>query len=234
MSQNKSDRTPRNIALADHLWQALELMAQEMGSDREALINQAVFNFARLNGYVTPGRVSAQPVEETPAPSPSPTVQALPAARREEDLLAAVESEAQEPLEEEEEEQEEAAPEEEEAAPGPALTEGNGEEPEQEQAAPGKALFVVVRNQQPQRVNGDRFIIGRGKHCDLIIESNRVSREHAVVVRDGDTVLIEDLKSSNGTWFNQKRISRRKIEDGDEFTLGTERLKFLFRSVSAK
>jgi pSer/pThr/pTyr-binding forkhead associated (FHA) protein len=33
---------------------------------------------------------------------------------------------------------------------------------------------------------------------------------------------MEDLKSSNGTWFKKQRITRKKIEDGDEFVLGTE------------
>ena len=40
--------------VADHLWDALAAMAAEMGTDREALVNQALYTFARLNGFVPP------------------------------------------------------------------------------------------------------------------------------------------------------------------------------------
>src|SRR5689334_15589887 len=42
----------RKVGIADHLWDAFEAMAQAMGSDRDALINQAMFMFARLNGFL--------------------------------------------------------------------------------------------------------------------------------------------------------------------------------------
>jgi len=47
-------RTPRTLLIPDHLWDALASMAAEMGADREALVNQALFTFARLNGYLIP------------------------------------------------------------------------------------------------------------------------------------------------------------------------------------
>ena len=51
----------RNIAIADHLWDALEQMASEMGIDRDGLVNQALFTFARLNGYMMPGQPNGPP-----------------------------------------------------------------------------------------------------------------------------------------------------------------------------
>ena len=41
--------------------------------------------------------------------------------------------------------------------------------------------------------------------------------------------FIEDLGSSNGTWFNKQRIKRRKIEDGDEYFICSEKVKLVFR-----
>jgi len=74
-------------------------------------------------------------------------------------------------------------------------------------------------------VERDRFLIGRGRHCDLVIESAKVSREHAVIRREGDAWWIEDLGSSNGTWFERARIDRRRIKDGDEFLVCSDRIR---------
>jgi pSer/pThr/pTyr-binding forkhead associated (FHA) protein len=80
-------------------------------------------------------------------------------------------------------------------------------------------------------MGADSFNIGRGKTCDFVIESNRVSREHVRILREGAEFVLEDLNSSNGTFFgpNKEKITRRKIKDGDEFTLGTEKIKFQIR-----
>ena len=45
-------KTARSLFISDHLWEAFSSMAVEMGSDREALINQALYTFARLNGFL--------------------------------------------------------------------------------------------------------------------------------------------------------------------------------------
>src|SRR5690348_11950548 len=47
-----SSRPARKVQIADHIWGAFEEMASQMGSDRDALINQAMFMFARLNGFL--------------------------------------------------------------------------------------------------------------------------------------------------------------------------------------
>jgi hypothetical protein len=76
-------------------------------------------------------------------------------------------------------------------------------------------------------VTGERFIIGRGRHCDLVIDSAKVSREHAAITREPDGWWMEDLGSSNGTWFKRARLERRRIEHGDEFLICAEKIKCL-------
>src|SRR5215831_16838671 len=44
-------KAARPVLIADHLWELFEEMAQSMGSDPDALINQAMFMFARANGF---------------------------------------------------------------------------------------------------------------------------------------------------------------------------------------
>ena len=53
-----SSRPPHKVGIADHIWEMFEEMASQMGSDRDALINQAMFMFARLNGFNESGPVN--------------------------------------------------------------------------------------------------------------------------------------------------------------------------------
>ena len=43
-------KTTRRIEIADHLWETFGRMAEEMGADRDVLVNQAMHAFARQNG----------------------------------------------------------------------------------------------------------------------------------------------------------------------------------------
>lgn len=198
------------VALPPHLWEALAQMSQEMGVETDALLAQAVFTLARLNGYLVPGKVGA------PAAAVSSPSRVGRRARHVEP----------EPEPEPEPEGNPFDP-----PPGDELS-GEAPEPEPEPLPPpgrGKAgLTLFVSGREPYRMAGESFTIGRGKSCDFVIESNRVSREHCRIAREGSDYVLEDLNSSNGTFFgpNKEKVTRRKIKDGDEFTLGTEKVRF--------
>jgi pSer/pThr/pTyr-binding forkhead associated (FHA) protein len=78
-------------------------------------------------------------------------------------------------------------------------------------------------------VTQDRFVVGRGSHCDLVIDSAKISREHAVFVRQDGGWWIEDLGSSNGTWLRGERVTRRRVEHGDEYFLCAEKIRCALR-----
>jgi hypothetical protein len=182
-------RTPRPVAIAEHLWEALERMAEEMGVDRDALVNQALHALARAHGYVVPG-AGARVVSPPSPPKLGPAAaQVLETAER-------LERDMERP------------------PPVPA-------------AAP--ELLLVRDDGREAAVEADRFVIGRGRHCDLVIDSSKVSREHAAIARDADGWSIEDLGSSNGTWFQGERIARRRVADGDEYFVSGERLRCRIR-----
>lgn len=67
-----------------------------------------------------------------------------------------------------------------------------------------------------------RFSIGRTAGNDLVVESPYVSRQHAILVPDGEGYHLQDLGSKNGTWVNGVRLGAagRRLADGDVIALG--------------
>jgi ABC-type multidrug transport system ATPase subunit len=62
--------------------------------------------------------------------------------------------------------------------------------------------------------------IGRSSENDLVINNVKVSRKHAKLEKVGEEWFIEDLKSSNGTFVNGKKIERVKVSEKDVITIG--------------
>ena len=72
--------------------------------------------------------------------------------------------------------------------------------------------------------NGDILTIGRSPSCDVTLDSDRVSRQHAVLERKGGLMLVRDLHSTNGTWTRNERVSSAPLTDGDEIRIGSARI----------
>jgi two-component system, cell cycle response regulator len=56
-------------------------------------------------------------------------------------------------------------------------------------------------------VSGHQTVIGRSTQCDLSIDNEELSRRHCRVFRSGDTFVVEDLGSRNGTLIDGAVIS---------------------------
>ena len=70
-------------------------------------------------------------------------------------------------------------------------------------------------------------VIGRQSECEIPIPSEEVSRRHAELRVTPDGVMVEDLGSSNGTYINDRRITRQLMKAGDELRLDTIRFLLL-------
>ena len=89
--------------------------------------------------------------------------------------------------------------------------------------------IVVLHGGDP--VNHDladgESVIGRHPDCQIQIPSNMVSRQHAKVTKDGESVFLEDLGSGNGTFLNGQRIEDRvALSNGDRIKIGPVLARF--------
>ena len=73
----------------------------------------------------------------------------------------------------------------------------------------------------------ERVTIGRHPDSDVFLDDVTVSRNHAVVLREGDAYVISDQGSLNGTYVNRRRIERQTLLDGDELQVGKYKLTFI-------
>jgi len=65
-----------------------------------------------------------------------------------------------------------------------------------------------------------RVLMGRAGDCDVMLAAPDVSRKHAAIQRDEQGWTIADLGSRHGTFVNGRRTASRRLEDGDQITLG--------------
>src|SRR2546423_13843583 len=78
----------------------------------------------------------------------------------------------------------------------------------------GKGLSV--------RVEGERFLIGSGEECQLMVRGEPVAPLHAYFeVHDDGTVSLHDLGSAGGTFVNGARVEGvTAIHGGEEIRIG--------------
>ncbi len=68
--------------------------------------------------------------------------------------------------------------------------------------------------------------IGRSAAAQVCLEDASVSRRHAMLVREGDSVRVLDDRSLNGVWVNGERVRARELRDGDVLRIGRHELRF--------
>jgi pSer/pThr/pTyr-binding forkhead associated (FHA) protein len=82
---------------------------------------------------------------------------------------------------------------------------------------------------QPPRSEGlqeGRNVIGRGDHCEICLDDEAVSWDHAEIERRGASLLAADLDSSNGTVLNGAVLDKTKrLRNGDVLQIGPFRLE---------
>jgi pSer/pThr/pTyr-binding forkhead associated (FHA) protein len=66
--------------------------------------------------------------------------------------------------------------------------------------------------------------IGRKPDNDIFIDNQAISGHHAVIRKEGDALLIEDLGSLNGTYVNSQKITKTELFNSDVILIGVHTL----------
>ena len=86
------------------------------------------------------------------------------------------------------------------------------------------ALFVIQGRNRGARYDlaghEGALTIGREAGNAIRLEDSEVSRRHAEIRRVGDTFVVGDLKSSNGTFVNDRKVERAELASGDRIRVG--------------
>ena len=73
-------------------------------------------------------------------------------------------------------------------------------------------------------------VIGRNDTCNFVIRISTISGRHASITVNGETALLQDLGSTNGTFVQDQRINQTaQLRHGQRFRLHA--LEFEFRSA---
>ena len=68
--------------------------------------------------------------------------------------------------------------------------------------------------------NGMSKTVGRAPLADFRLDAALVSRVHCRITAEHETLNVEDLASTNGTFVNDQRIDTGQLASGDRLRIG--------------
>ncbi len=97
-----------------------------------------------------------------------------------------------------------------------------------------KAELVALPSGIGLYLEKEKTYIGRNPDNDVVATERYVSRRHCAVIMMGAHFFLEDLKSSNGTFINGRRINETgRLRNKDTISFGKELPAYQFRTYSA-
>jgi len=83
---------------------------------------------------------------------------------------------------------------------------------------------------QVYQIGKPEISIGRAG-TDIILDDPECSRIHAVLEIGSEGVMIRDLNSTNGTFMDGIRITESKLENQEEFSIGSTTMMLIIRDT---
>ncbi len=90
--------------------------------------------------------------------------------------------------------------------------------------------WVVVLNGELRgrdfRLVDGKNTMGTAADCDIVLTDPYLSSHHAVIRHENGEFTFVDLDSTNGSFVNERKVSREDLIDNDKVRLGRSELKF--------
>ena len=91
-------------------------------------------------------------------------------------------------------------------------------------------LSIAVTNSDVKKgfLSGE-LLVGRNPDCDIVISDSQTSGKHCRFVFENGNMLVEDLKSTNGTTLNGMTfVGKTKVNSGDMIMFGNKEYRITF------
>ncbi|HXO21692.1 MAG TPA: FHA domain-containing protein [Thermoanaerobaculia bacterium] len=84
----------------------------------------------------------------------------------------------------------------------------------------GEGWFLELEERRVELREGE-VTVGRSRSCGVVLRDPSVSRGHALLSVTPVRIAIQDMRSSNGTYLNGRRLeAETELADGDRLVIG--------------
>ena len=93
-----------------------------------------------------------------------------------------------------------------------------------------KAMILIARGANRGSrflVTGEGATVGRSASSSIFLDDITVSRTHATISKDGNSFVLKDAGSLNGTYINNISVTEHVLVSGNEFQIGKFHLLFV-------
>ncbi len=80
---------------------------------------------------------------------------------------------------------------------------------------------------------GEKVTLGRDVHHDIHAQDLYLSKNHLEFYQKGSKLFITDLKTTNGTFVNNERISQKELQEEDIISIGGLLFKYEYEKLNA-
>jgi hypothetical protein len=107
------------------------------------------------------------------------------------------------------------------------------------QVGDGGMARLEIRSPSPLagqvcEIRGAELVVGRSPDADWPLKDPHLSRHHAVIRPGAAFDEVEDLRSTSGTWVNDRRISgRHRLRHGDVVRMATVEMQYVAEAHAA-
>ena len=90
-------------------------------------------------------------------------------------------------------------------------------------------IFIGKDGGMRHKLKRGKMTVGRSSQADITINDQRISRIHCVFEWVGDTIIVTDKGSTNGIFYDSKKVANAVLQPGIPIQLGQSVMKIEFK-----